>query len=88
MVKGNKHFRICRRYNPSIGTWYVLQKKILFWWHTYNVTFETLDRANEFLHYAGLKSESICETPLECVDGKFVDPCFNTKHYTYLVKLK
>ena len=80
--------RICRRYNPSLGTWYVIQKKVLFWWHTYNIFFHTVKEANQYLKYAGLKSERICETPLDFTGGEFVDPWFNAKYYPYMIRLK
>lgn len=30
----NKHYRIVRRYSAYCGAWYVIQKKIMFWWFT------------------------------------------------------
>lgn len=60
-------YRICRRYLPLSGTWYVIQKKrLLFGWHTLNITFDKLHMANQYLELIKeLKKErDICETPL------------------------
>ena len=62
-----KKYRICRRYSPSAGTWYVVQKKRwLFGWHTLNIVFDELCMANQYLEcsiFAKQKGE-LCETPL------------------------
>lgn len=59
-------YRICQRYSPSVGTWYVIQKKILFWWHTYNVSFNDLKMSNQFLSDIEYnKQNKICESPLK-----------------------
>ena len=57
-------YRICRRYSPSAGIWYVIQKRILFEWHTLNISFHNLDLANQYLNKVKLQDE-IRETPLE-----------------------
>lgn len=57
-------YRICRRYSPSAGIWYVIQKRILFGWHTLNISFHNLDLANQYLDKVKLQDE-IRETPLE-----------------------
>ena len=59
-------YRICERYSPSVGTWYVIQKKILFWWHTYNVSFHDIKMANQFVRDIEYhKQKKICESPLK-----------------------
>lgn len=61
-------YRICRRYSPSSGTWYVIQKKrLLFGWHTLNITFDELRMANQYLKLIkkGVEiKDDMCETPL------------------------
>lgn len=70
-------YRICRRYSPSSGTWYVVQKKRLFGWHTYNISFREVLMAQQFIDnidYELLFTEMI-ETPL--VYDKY------TRRFTY-----
>lgn len=59
-------YRICRRYSPLSGTWYVIQKKrLLFGWHTLNITFNELHMANQYLELKEVeRKDDICETPL------------------------
>ena len=57
-------YRVCRRYSPSAGTWYVIQKRTLFGWHTLNISFQNLDLANQYFDEVKSRDE-ICETPLE-----------------------
>ena len=58
-------YRICRRYSLLAGgTWYVIQKRTLFGWHTLNINFINLFYANKYLDQIIFKNE-ICETPLE-----------------------
>ena len=57
-------YRICRRYSPLAGTWYIIQKRILFGWHTLNISFNNLHLTNQYLNEVKFKNE-ICETPLE-----------------------
>lgn len=63
-----KKYRICSRYSPSSGTWYVIQKKrLLFGWHTLNIIFNKLHMANKYLELLIKEVErkdDICETPL------------------------
>ena len=40
-------YRICRHYSPMVGTWYVIQKKVLFWWRTLPLAFNDLIAADE-----------------------------------------
>lgn len=76
-----KKYRICRRYSPLSGTWYVIQKKrLLFGWHTLNITFNELHMANQYLELKEVERKSnICETPLIWNEkkGEFVEiyPC-------------
>lgn len=56
--------RICQRYSPLAGTWYVIQKKILFRWHTLNISFGNLHMANQYLDEVKYKHR-LCETPLK-----------------------
>ena len=76
-----KKYRICRRYSPSSGTWYVIQKKrLLFGWHTLNITFDELHMANQYLELIKeIRKDGICETPLIWNEkkGEFVEiyPC-------------
>lgn len=86
-----KKYRICRRYSPSSGTWYIIQKKrLLFGWHTLNITFDELYMANQYLGLIKTGAESndeICETPLIWNEkkGEFIEkyPCT-----TNLIKVK
>ena len=57
-------YRVCCRYSPLAGTWYVIQKRLLFGWHTLNISFEDLNLANQYFDLARPRDE-ICETPLE-----------------------
>lgn len=57
--------RICRRYSPLAGTWYVIQKRTLFGWHTLNISFDNLHMANSYIDYSVMLGDEICETPLE-----------------------
>ena len=57
-------YRVCQRYSPLAGTWYVIQKRTLFGWHTLNISFSSLLYANQYLNEVKFKDE-ICETPLE-----------------------
>ena len=47
----SKKYRICIRSNKYIDSWYVIQIKILFHWHTYNICFTSLDKANAYLKH-------------------------------------
>lgn len=85
-----KKYRICRRYSPLSGTWYVIQKKgLLFGWHTLNINFDELSMANQYLEFIkeGKRNDDICETPLIWNEnkGEFVEtyPC-----KTNLIKIK
>lgn len=59
-------YRICRRYSPSSGTWYVVQKKRLFGWHTYNISFREVSMAQQFIDDIDyeLMFATMVETPL------------------------
>ena len=82
-------YRICRRYSPDCGTWYVIQFKFLWNWFTLNYAFDELSMANQYISYIESKankveaiSDTICETPLSRGDcGIYVEkyPC-NTYH--------
>lgn len=61
--------RICRRYSPLSETWYVIQKRTLFGWHTLNISFDSLHMANKYLDEIGYRDE-ICETPLKWSEKK------------------
>lgn len=63
-------YRICRCYNPIVGTWYVVQKRILFWWRTLPFAFDKLSMANQFIDVKNNKEE-ICITPLSYNDLSF-----------------
>ena len=83
-------YRICRRYSPSSGTWYVIQRKRkIFGWHTLNMTFGELSMANQYLKFIKVEKQNddICETPLIWNEkkGEFVEiyPC-----KTNLIKVK
>lgn len=85
-------YRICRRYSPDCGTWYVIQAKFLWHWFALNLAFDELNMANQFISYLESKadkleaiSETICETPLSRGDcGVYVEkyPC-----KTYIINL-
>ena len=62
-------YRICRRYSPLAGTWYIIQKRTLFGWHTLNISFNSLLYANQYLNEVKSKNE-ICETLLEWYKNK------------------
>lgn len=80
-----KKYRICRRYSPQSGTWYVIQKKrLLFGWHTLNIIFNKLYMANQYIkaHQYNIEvkiKDDMCETPLIWNEkkGEFVEkyPC-------------
>ena len=74
-----KKYRICRRYYPFAGTWYVIQKRIFFfWWRTYNISFENIRDANNLLKDIECnKNDTICETPLIWNGEDFIEkyPC-------------
>ena len=59
-------YRICRRYFPYLGTWYVVQKKRLFGWHTYNISFREVSMAQQFIDNIDyeLLFAKMVETPL------------------------
>jgi len=63
-----KKYRICCRYSPSAGTWYVIQKRTLFGWHTLNISFNELYMANSYID--DMTDNEICETPLEWDEKK------------------
>lgn len=56
-------YRICRGYSPLVGNWYIIQKKVLFWWKTLPFAFDSLVYANQFLNLKQNK-EDIVITPL------------------------
>lgn len=56
-------YRICRCYSPLAGTWYIIQKKVLFWWKTLPFAFDDLFYANQLLNIKDKKKE-ILITPL------------------------
>lgn len=58
-------YRVFRRYSPLAGTWYIIQKRTLFVWHTLNISFANLHSANEYLTNEVKFRDEICETPLE-----------------------
>lgn len=60
-------YRICRRYTPEAGTWYIVQRKRLFGWHTYNISFHDVSMAQRFVKNIDyeLMFAKILETPLE-----------------------
>ena len=62
--------RICRRYSPLAGTWYVIQKKTFFGWHTLNISFDNLHMANQYIDGGMIIRDEICETPLEWTKKK------------------
>ena len=82
-------YRICRRYTPEAGTWYVVQKKRLFGWHTYNISFREVSMAQQFIDnidYA-LLFATMVETPLVYNKRarKFIEKC---PYLSYNVKVK
>ena len=56
-------YRICRCYSPFVGTWFIIQKKVLFWWKDLPFAFKDLFYANQFLNIKN-KKEEILITPL------------------------
>lgn len=60
-----RRYRVCRRYSPLAGTWYVIQKRTLFGWHTLNISFDNLHMANQYIDDNVKIGDKICETPLE-----------------------
>jgi hypothetical protein len=65
--------RIVRRTSPLCGSWYVIQKKVLFWWRDLKLYFTDLDKANYVAMYCGIRYEMVRETKLLLIKGKFVD---------------
>lgn len=85
-----KKYRICRRYSPNAGTWYVVQKKRwLLGWRTLNISFAELFMANQYINMVipTKEKDDLCETPLVWNEKKneFVEkyPC-----KTNLIKVK
>ena len=60
-----RRYRVCRRYSPLAGTWYVIQKRTLFGWHTLNISFDNQHMANQYIDDDIMRRDEICETPLE-----------------------
>lgn len=60
-----RRYRVCRRYSPLAGTWYVIQKRTIFGWHTLNISFDSLHMANTYIDNNEMLQDEICETPLE-----------------------
>ena len=59
-------YRVCSRYSPLAGTWYVIQKRTLFSWHTLNISFDNLHLANQYFDFdLASPRDEICETTLE-----------------------
>ena len=56
-------YRVCRRYSPHAGTWYVIKKRTLFGWHTLNISFHNIDLANQYLDKVKFRNK-IRKTPL------------------------
>lgn len=59
-------YRICKRHAICYEDWYVVQKKRLFGWHTYNMSFRDISKAQEFITYIDyeLWHNKIREIPL------------------------
>lgn len=53
--------RIIRRYSPFAGTWYVVQKKILFWWKDFPLVFDEKYMAKQYIENRFYGSESYDE---------------------------
>jgi hypothetical protein len=64
--------RIVRRASPLCGSWYVIQKKVLFWWRDLKLYFTDLDKAKHVAMYCGIRHEMVGETKLLLIEGKFV----------------
>lgn len=43
-------WRVCRRYNSSAGTWYVIQRKRLFFWKTLPICFVDIRQALQVMY--------------------------------------
>lgn len=67
-------YRICRHYSPLVETWYIIQKKFLFWWRTLPLAFNDLNMANQFIEKKD-KKEKVCVASLYYNKGlhKFED---------------
>ena len=75
-------YRVCRRYSPLCGEWYVIQVRFMWHWFTLNCAFDELFIANQMIGYLEkeptIKKETLCETPLSKDSyGNFIDkyPC-------------
>jgi hypothetical protein len=70
--------RIIHRYNPFAGTWYVVQKKILFWWKDFPLVFHEKHMAEQFVEHQFFK-EKPCADKVEKTyiieDGKIIGNC-------------
>lgn len=84
-----KKFRICICYSPIMGTWYIIQKRIFFWWKSYPFAFKELYMANQFLNIHSNK-ESFLVTPLTYnpILKKFVEYKDVKKTSVVTVKMK
>ena len=73
-------YRICKRHVTCYEDWYVVQKKRLFGWHTYNMSFSDVRAAQEFIidiNYAFHRNK-IREIPLLILDThkrNYIEQC-------------
>lgn len=73
-------YRICKRYAPCYEEWYVVQKKRLFGWHTYNISFPDVSMAQRFINdiEGELMFNKIREFPLVIWDThkrEYIEQC-------------
>lgn len=70
--------RIIRRYSPFAGTWYVVQKKILFWWKDFPLVFDEKYMAEQYIERQLFKEKPFndkVEKTYHIEGGKIIGNC-------------
>lgn len=65
-------YKVVRCYNPKVGTWYIIQKRILWWWKDLPFAFDSPMMANQFIAKHE-DVEFITKNPLDFYNGEFVN---------------
>lgn len=68
--------RIVQRYSPVVGTWYIIQKKIFFWWFDLPYAFNDFKMARQFYNDFDGEYTTYCQTIITNLDN-----CYDEKHY-------
>lgn len=83
-------YRICRRHSPCYAIWYVVQKKRLFGWHSYNISFRDVSMAQQFIDNIDceLLLNKIVEIPLMIWDARTREYVEQLPYNNYDVKIR